>query len=90
MSNTKRIPARKCVACGEIKPKQELARIIRTPEGNIEYDPTGRKNGRGAYICRSVECLAKARKNKSLSKSLETEIPALFYEQVEKELKELG
>ena len=78
------------MACGAVKPKKELARIIRTPEGNIEADVTGRKNGRGAYICMSVECLEKARKNKALSKAFSAEIPQEVFEQLKKELTDLG
>ena len=85
----KKVPNRKCVACNEVKPKAELARIIRTPEGNIEFDPTGRKNGRGAYICKSVQCLKKAEKSRALAKSLEIEIPKDVYVQLEKELSSL-
>ncbi len=86
---TKKVPERKCVACQAVKPKKELARIIRTPEGSIEFDVTGKKNGRGAYICRSKECLAKAKKNKALSKAFDTAIPDEVFEQLEKELMNL-
>ncbi|MBP5185069.1 MAG: YlxR family protein [Lachnospiraceae bacterium] len=85
----KKVPNRKCVACNEVKPKAELARIIRTPEGQILFDPTGKKNGRGAYICKSVECLKKAEKSKALARSLETEIPKEVYVQLAKELSDL-
>ena len=87
MNSVKKVPTRKCVACGALKPKKELVRIIRTPEGNTEFDPTGRKNGKGAYICNSLECLAKAKKNKNLSKALEAQISDEVYAQLEKELK---
>jgi len=78
----KKIPLRRCVACGENKPKKELIRVIRNTEGIVEIDLTGRKNGRGAYICSSSECLNKAKKSKNLAKSLNTEIPEEVYEQL--------
>ena len=65
----KKIPMRKCIGCGEMKSKKELIRIIRTPEGEIVLDKTGRQNGRGAYICDDAECFKKARKNKGLERS---------------------
>ena len=63
---TKKIPMRMCVGCGEMKPKKELIRIVTDPEGNVSVDPTGKKAGRGAYICKSTECLKKAGKSKKL------------------------
>ena len=62
----KKIPMRMCVGCGEMKPKKELIRIVTDPEGNVSVDPTGKKAGRGAYICKSSECLKKAGKSKKL------------------------
>ena len=76
----KKKPARRCIACNEQKEKNELLRIVRTPEGNIEYDLTGKKNGRGAYICKTEECLNKAIKTKKLERAFEKEISADFYE----------
>lgn len=69
----KKVPQRMCVGCGELKSKKELLRVVRTPEGVIELDtsPAGKKPGRGAYLCRSQECLAKAVKAKRLERSLE-------------------
>ncbi len=67
----KKVPMRMCVACREMKPKKELIRVVRTPEGEIVADETGRKNGRGAYLCRSEACLAKALKIKALERALE-------------------
>ena len=61
---TKKIPMRMCVGCGEMKPKKELIRIVTDPEGNVSVDPTGKKAGRGAYICKSTDCLNKAGKSK--------------------------
>jgi predicted RNA-binding protein YlxR (DUF448 family) len=63
---TKKIPMRMCVGCGEMKPKKELIRIVTDPEGNVSVDPAGKKAGRGAYICKSSECLKKAGKSKKL------------------------
>ena len=71
----KKIPMRKCVGCGEMKEKKEIIRILKTPEDEIILDTTGRANGRGAYICNSADCLAKAIKNKGLERSLKSQIP---------------
>lgn len=81
----KKIPMRKCVATMESLPKKELIRIVRTPEGTVEIDETGKKNGRGAYLKRSVEAVEIAMKKKSLARSLECDIPESIYD----ELKEL-
>lgn len=86
---TRKIPFRQCIGCGEKKNKKELLRVIKTPEDEIVLDVSGKKNGRGAYICYSTECFAKARKSKALERSLKTEIPAEMYETLEKELKKL-
>ena len=67
----KKVPMRMCVACREMKPKKELIRVVRTPEGEIVADETGRKNGRGAYLCRSEACLNKALKIRALDRALE-------------------
>ena len=67
----KKVPMRMCVACREMKPKRELIRVVRTPEGEIVADETGRKNGRGAYLCRSEACLNKALKIRALDRALE-------------------
>lgn len=77
---------RKCTGCGEMKNKKELLRVIKTPESEIILDDTGRKNGRGAYICKSRACLQKARKNKGLERSLQTAIPDAVYDALEKEM----
>lgn len=76
----KKKPARRCVACNEQKEKKDLIRIVRTPEKNIEIDLTGKKNGRGAYICRDEECLKKLIKSKRLESIFEVEIKPEFYE----------
>ena len=78
----KKIPMRKCVATNESLPKKELIRIVRTPEGTIEIDETGKRNGRGAYLKRSVEALEAAMKRKSLVRSLECEIPEEIYDKL--------
>lgn len=83
----KKIPLRKCTGCGEMKPKKELVRVVKTPEDEILMDLTGRKNGRGAYICRDVECLKKARKAKRIEKSFRCSIPDEVYDKMEEELK---
>jgi hypothetical protein len=85
----KKVPLRKCVGCQEAKSKKELIRIIHTPEDTVVCDTTGRKNGRGAYICPNPECLKKARKTKGLERSLKTPIPAEIYESLEKEMSTL-
>lgn len=85
----KKIPLRKCTGCGEMKNKKELIRVIKTPEEEIIMDVTGKKNGRGAYLCNSSQCLAKAVKTKALERSLKAAIPKEVYEELEKELKEL-
>lgn len=78
----KKQPARRCIACNEQKDKKELLRIVRTPEGNIEIDLTGKKNGRGAYICKSEDCLKKVIKSKKLERSFEKEISLELYENI--------
>lgn len=78
----KKIPQRMCLGCREHKEKKELVRVVRSPEGEVSVDLTGRKNGRGAYICRSKECLKKARKQKAISKALNCEITDEVFEQL--------
>ena len=80
----RKIPMRKCVATGESLPKKELIRVVRTPDGNVEIDETGKKNGRGAYLKRSIEALEVAKKKKALARSLECEIPQELYEELQK------
>ncbi|MBQ2694762.1 MAG: YlxR family protein [Clostridia bacterium] len=84
---TRRIPMRKCTGCNEMKPKKELVRVVRSPEGEISLDLTGKKPGRGAYVCRSAECLEKARKTKRLEKAFSCVIPDGIFEKMEEELK---
>lgn len=87
---TKKIPMRQCVGCAEMKAKKDLIRVIKTPEDTVVLDTTGRKNGRGAYICPNPECFRKARKSKGLERSLKTAIPAEVYETLEKEMESLA
>ena len=82
----RKIPMRKCVATQEQVPKKELLRIVRTPEGKLEVDETGRKNGHGAYLKKDIAALNLARKNKALAKALKIEIPEEFYDEIEKAL----
>ena len=82
----KKIPLRKCTGCGEMKPKKELIRVLKMAETEIVLDKTGRKNGRGAYLCNSLDCFQKARKSRGLERSLQTKIPDEIYEILEKEL----
>jgi hypothetical protein len=82
----KKIPLRQCVGCQEEKPKKDLIRILKTPEEEVVLDTTGRKNGRGAYICPDPECLKKAVKSKGLERSLKVSIPKEVYENLEKEM----
>ena len=85
-----KIPMRKCVGCGEMKPKKELMRILRTESGDFVVDAEGKKNGRGAYICRSVECFRKAVRSRGLERSFKQEIPQDVYDRLEKEMGEIG
>ncbi len=84
----KKLPVRRCVGCGEHKEKTALLRIVRTPEGEIVPDRTGKKNGRGAYLCPSSACLKKAVKTRALSRALETEIPDEVMQRLAAELEE--
>ena len=84
----RKIPMRQCLGCNEHKPKRELLRVVRDPEGNVSLDFTGKKSGRGAYICKSVKCLRKAAKSKRIEKNLECAIPDEVYEKMESELSE--
>ncbi len=82
----RKIPQRMCIGCQELKNKKELTRIVRTPDGVILLDATGKKSGRGAYICTDENCLAKAAKEKRLEKALKCQVPAEVYEQLKLEL----
>ncbi len=82
----KKIPQRQCMGCRERKDKRSMLRIVRTTEGSVTLDFSGKLNGRGAYICPDPECLKKARKTKALERALETPIPEEVYGRLEKEL----
>lgn len=82
----KKIPMRQCTGCREMKPKRELIRVVKSPEGEISLDFKGKAQGRGAYVCPNIDCLKKARKSKTLDKSLDITIPAEIYEQLEKKM----
>ena len=92
MENTskKKIPLRRCIGCGERFEKPALVRVVRSPEGEITLDFVGKKPGRGAYLCRSVACLRKARKQKRLEQNLECAIPDTVYEALEGALSDSG
>lgn len=83
MLKPKKIPMRMCVACHEMKPKKELQRIVRSPEGIVSIDSTGKAPGRGAYVCRNVDCLKKARKSKALERKFEAPVSAETYDELE-------
>lgn len=85
----KKIPMRKCVGCQEMKEKKSLIRVVKTAEGDIILDDTGKKNGRGAYICKSLECFKKAKKTKSLERSLGVSVSEQVYEELEKEMNQI-
>ena len=85
-TSQKKVPIRRCVGCGEHFPKGELVRVLRTPEGEVVLDLIGKKSGRGAYICKKVSCLNKARKSKRIETSLEVAIPAEVYGRMEEEI----
>lgn len=82
MIRTKKIPQRKCVGCNEMKDKKSLLRIVRSPEGEISLDLTGKKNGRGAYVCPDRDCITKAVKEKRLERALEKAISDEVYEKL--------
>ncbi len=84
----KKISLRQCIGCGEMKNKKEMMRVLKSTEGPILLDMSGRKNGRGAYLCKSLACLAKAKKNKGLERSFKMSIPDEIYENLEKEFEE--
>ena len=85
----KKIPMRQCVGCGSMKTKKEMMRVLKTAEEGIILDTTGKKNGRGAYLCVSMECLQKARKNRGLERSFKMSIPNEVYDNLEKEFGEV-
>lgn len=88
MMKTKKIPMRMCLGCGEMKPKRELIRVVKSKEGDISLDLTGKKSGRGAYICKSVECFEKARKARKFERSFSCMISEDIYNSMGGELRE--
>ncbi len=82
----KKVPMRSCCGCREKRPKRELVRVVRSPEGEVSLDITGRKAGRGVYLCSSKDCLLKAKKSRALSRALECEIPEEVFERLEGEI----
>ncbi|MBO7632294.1 MAG: YlxR family protein [Lachnospiraceae bacterium] len=86
MPKTRKIPMRKCTGCGELKPKKELIRVLHTPEDTVEIDRTGKKNGRGAYLCDDTECFKKARKSHAVERSLGVTFSEEIYDRLEKEM----
>lgn len=83
----KKIPMRMCKGCSEMKPKRELIRVVKSPEGDVSIDLTGKKSGRGVYVCKSLECLKKARKSRRFEKDFQCRIEDEIYEVMENELK---
>ena len=86
----KKVPLRQCIGCGEMKSKKEMIRVIKTADAEILLDATGRKHGRGAYLCPSMECMKKAVKSKGLERSFKMAIPKEVYDALEKEMEALG
>ena len=82
MMKPKKIPMRMCLGCNEMKPKKELIRVVKSPEGEISLDLKGKKNGRGAYICKKPECICKAEKRHSLERALSAQIPQSLYDEL--------
>lgn len=83
----KRVPLRKCTGCNEMKPKGELVRVVKDTNGNVELDLTGKKNGRGAYVCKNSKCLVAARKAKRFERAFSMKIPEEIYDSLEEEMR---
>ncbi len=90
MAASKKVPQRMCVGCREMKDKKDMIRVVRTQDGEFDIDRTGKKNGRGAYICRNPECLEKAFKNHGLERSFKTKIPKDTAEKLMEEMRALA
>ncbi len=88
--STKKVPLRQCIGCGEMKNKKEMVRILRTESGEITLDATGRKNGRGAYLCPNMECFRKAVKGRGIERSFKMAVPKEIYAALEKEMEQIG
>lgn len=85
----KKIPMRQCVGCREMKPKQALIRVVKSPEGTVSLDFKGKLPGRGAYVCPQADCLAKARKSKALERAFEMQLPPEVHQALEEQMKEV-
>lgn len=85
----KKIPLRQCVGCGEMKSKKEMIRVLKTEDEGFVLDATGKKNGRGAYVCNNAECLRKAKKTKGLDRSFKVAVPEEVYDSLTKEIETL-
>ncbi len=85
----KKIPMRQCVGCREMKPKQELIRVVKSPEGTVSLDFRGKLPGRGAYVCPSAACLAKAKKSRALERAFSAPLPPEVYQALEEQMKEV-
>ena len=83
---TKKLPVRMCSGCGQHFPKKDLVRVVRSPQGELSVDLTGKKSGRGAYVCKNIECLKKARKAKRFEKAFSCQIPDEVFERMEQEI----
>ena len=88
MQKPRKIPQRQCLGCREMKNKKDLIRVVRSPEGEISLDFKGKKPGRGAYVCPSAPCLAKARKSRALERAFAAQIPPAVYEELERQMAE--
>ena len=86
MEKTKKVPERKCLGCMQSFPKKELIRVVRTPDGDVCIDTTGKKSGRGAYICKNEACFKKAVKSKRIQNNLEVQISDELLDELSKEL----
>ncbi len=87
--SVKKIPMRMCTGCREMKPKKELIRVVKTPEGEIKLDTVGKLNGRGAYICKCKECLQKAQKLNAFSRAFECQVSSEVYSQLERSIENI-
>jgi predicted RNA-binding protein YlxR (DUF448 family) len=82
----RKLPQRTCLGCQTVRPKREMIRIIRTPSGAVEVDPTGKKSGRGAYVCPNLECVERLRKGKRLERVLEVLLPPSIYDEIRNQI----
>ena len=83
----KKIPMRQCLGCREMKPKKELIRVVRSPEGELSLDFKGKKPGRGAYLCPNADCLARVKKSRALERAFSAQVPSEVYEALEEQMK---